>query len=262
MMSRELVQKANDVPEVISLLEQFDNKHGCGMTHEQVFQQLLPIVDAIVKRGEELLPYLHELIKYEETWSSHFALTALKGIKSSLSTKHLIDFITRTYDSDYWDCGEEAMLALTAIGTPAIKLLLQAVSEMLVQKQCNTYLIGALTRIKDETVFSYMVSVLEDYTNNPKKYAGWFSIETWCFDFTDQGHKEVLPLLKKVLAMPNTTEYEQIEIKDTIDQLEDPEEWERNFQKDLTKINFKIGRNEPCPCGSGKKYKKCCMSDS
>lgn len=20
----------------------------------------------------------------------------------------------------------------------------------------------------------------------------------------------------------------------------------------------KIGRNEPCPCGSGKKYKKCC----
>jgi hypothetical protein len=24
-------------------------------------------------------------------------------------------------------------------------------------------------------------------------------------------------------------------------------------------MNKKIGRNEPCPCGSGKKYKKCCM---
>ncbi|MEM0143177.1 MAG: SEC-C metal-binding domain-containing protein [Candidatus Parvarchaeum sp.] len=22
---------------------------------------------------------------------------------------------------------------------------------------------------------------------------------------------------------------------------------------------YKTGRNEPCPCGSGKKYKKCCM---
>ncbi len=22
----------------------------------------------------------------------------------------------------------------------------------------------------------------------------------------------------------------------------------------------KIGRNDPCPCGSGKKYKKCCMT--
>jgi uncharacterized protein YecA (UPF0149 family) len=21
----------------------------------------------------------------------------------------------------------------------------------------------------------------------------------------------------------------------------------------------KIGRNQPCPCGSGKKYKKCCL---
>ena len=25
----------------------------------------------------------------------------------------------------------------------------------------------------------------------------------------------------------------------------------------------KVGRNDPCPCGSGKKYKKCCgMNDS
>ena len=24
------------------------------------------------------------------------------------------------------------------------------------------------------------------------------------------------------------------------------------------KIQPKIGRNDPCPCGSGKKYKKCC----
>ena len=25
-----------------------------------------------------------------------------------------------------------------------------------------------------------------------------------------------------------------------------------------TKVEAKPGRNEPCPCGSGKKYKKCC----
>ena len=24
------------------------------------------------------------------------------------------------------------------------------------------------------------------------------------------------------------------------------------------RINPKIGRNDPCPCGSGHKYKKCC----
>jgi hypothetical protein len=29
--------------------------------------------------------------------------------------------------------------------------------------------------------------------------------------------------------------------------------------KPITRPGSKIGRNDPCPCGSGKKYKKCCM---
>lgn len=31
-------------------------------------------------------------------------------------------------------------------------------------------------------------------------------------------------------------------------------------QKPIVK-GKKIGRNDPCPCGSGKKYKKCCGKD-
>ncbi|RLD63238.1 MAG: hypothetical protein DRI84_09935 [Bacteroidetes bacterium] len=27
----------------------------------------------------------------------------------------------------------------------------------------------------------------------------------------------------------------------------------------LEHFESKVGRNDPCPCGSGKKYKKCCM---
>jgi preprotein translocase subunit SecA len=26
----------------------------------------------------------------------------------------------------------------------------------------------------------------------------------------------------------------------------------------IVKKDKKVGRNDPCPCGSGKKYKKCC----
>ena len=29
-------------------------------------------------------------------------------------------------------------------------------------------------------------------------------------------------------------------------------------QRDTVRKPKKIGRNDPCPCGSGKKYKKCC----
>jgi uncharacterized protein YecA (UPF0149 family) len=28
----------------------------------------------------------------------------------------------------------------------------------------------------------------------------------------------------------------------------------------MTRNGPKIGRNDACPCGSGKKYKKCCLS--
>ena len=36
-------------------------------------------------------------------------------------------------------------------------------------------------------------------------------------------------------------------------------EWELLRKK---KIKGKIGANAPCPCGSGKKYKKCCRGKS
>ena len=32
----------------------------------------------------------------------------------------------------------------------------------------------------------------------------------------------------------------------------------REYRKEPIKAEKKVGRNEPCPCGSGKKYKKCC----
>ncbi|WP_278336889.1 SEC-C metal-binding domain-containing protein [Dorea formicigenerans] len=29
-------------------------------------------------------------------------------------------------------------------------------------------------------------------------------------------------------------------------------------EQPYVRLQPKIGRNDPCPCGSGKKYKKCC----
>lgn len=30
-------------------------------------------------------------------------------------------------------------------------------------------------------------------------------------------------------------------------------------EKQMNRKPPKVGRNEPCPCGSGKKFKKCCL---
>jgi hypothetical protein len=52
------------------------------------------------------------------------------------------------------------------------------------------------------------------------------------------------------------------------------EDWEEGFEDDLDDevknepeeesppTRQRVGRNDPCPCGSGKKYKKCCMEKS
>jgi preprotein translocase subunit SecA len=37
------------------------------------------------------------------------------------------------------------------------------------------------------------------------------------------------------------------------------EEGSKDLGGTLLKIGEKVGRNDPCPCGSGRKYKKCCL---
>jgi len=42
------------------------------------------------------------------------------------------------------------------------------------------------------------------------------------------------------------------------DKPEDISDFEKMFNPEMPVRSIKIGRNDPCPCGSGKKYKKCC----
>jgi hypothetical protein len=49
---------------------------------------------------------------------------------------------------------------------------------------------------------------------------------------------------------------EPAEMLDDLDEWEDDEE--EMWQEPIVRTAPKIGRNEPCPCASGKKYKKCC----
>jgi len=50
-------------------------------------------------------------------------------------------------------------------------------------------------------------------------------------------------------------------ISDFILKLEKEVRIERKERTSIADSNQKIGRNDPCPCGSGKKYKKCCGKD-
>ncbi len=47
---------------------------------------------------------------------------------------------------------------------------------------------------------------------------------------------------------------------DEYDEDEDDEDDEQARKIAFIKNNIKVGRNQPCPCGSGKKSKFCCMA--
>ena len=52
---------------------------------------------------------------------------------------------------------------------------------------------------------------------------------------------------------------ESICIQHEIDHLNGMTIMDREYKREPLKVGTKIGRNKPCPCGSGKKYKKCHM---
>ena len=56
-----------------------------------------------------------------------------------------------------------------------------------------------------------------------------------------------------------TRTLEAVCVQHEIDHLNGMRILDREIDTTIRRVGKKIGRNEPCPCGSGKKYKKCCI---
>ncbi|WP_066215645.1 SEC-C metal-binding domain-containing protein [Flammeovirga sp. MY04] len=73
----------------------------------------------------------------------------------------------------------------------------------------------------------------------------------------DKSYKyEVRSLIKKYEMFQEESKF-QPETFEEEEILKSFEEYKNSIIKNSSEI--KVGRNDPCPCGSGKKYKKCCM---
>ncbi|MFH1935153.1 MAG: PBPRA1643 family SWIM/SEC-C metal-binding motif protein [Pseudomonadota bacterium] len=75
-----------------------------------------------------------------------------------------------------------------------------------------------------------------------------------------RGHVQTLERAKQILAMCDNRGWTAV-IGIEPDKLEDISEVQRLLNPPKPKqAGPKVGRNDPCPCGSGKKFKKCCMA--
>jgi hypothetical protein len=65
--------------------------------------------------------------------------------------------------------------------------------------------------------------------------------------------------LLKALENDNESSVDSEEIEEYDGVFDSDDDQEELVQLEPVRTEPKIGRNEPCPCGSGKKYKKCCL---
>lgn len=218
-----------DINKLITELQKFDNPKGYKLTHEKVQKELQPVMNKIIALGEASVNQLHSLLEKEESWSCWLALRLLGDIKSERSVLPLVEFIRRTDESEYWETGEEAMKALTAIGKPAINILISELKNDFQEQKQYTYLLGAITEIRDDSVCEFMIGLLQDYVQDYKKYDEWFDLIPFVLDFDKQDSKKSLPLLESLSSMNHLSKEEKLEVDDTLKQLKNPEQYEKEM---------------------------------
>jgi len=239
-----------EISALIAQLQQFDNPKGYRMEYKDVRNKLKPVIEQLIQKGEAALNPLHELLEYEESWSCNFALETLKEIKSEKSIPRLIEFIKKNENGDCFESCDEATFALEAIDKPAVEPLLAEVKKGFANEEFLGYLEEALAGIKDDRVYSFLAETTEDYLKNSEKYEGWFEMDVFACGFGDQGKKEALPLLQRLLAMKQLDNDEKKEIKGVIEELNDPEGYKRKIEemaKEMKELELPEGsdNNEP-----------------
>jgi len=135
-----------------------------------------------------------------------------------------------------------------------------------------------LQDIQDDSL-EPIISIYENDENEEEDFSNWCSgfslgMGFWGPDWDEQeDNEELLSLVLPILYLANpelfALENEQeltAELENSIDDLVQGlpllvslmwSYWAERRKPMPVRAN-RIGRNEPCPCGSGKKYKKCC----
>ena len=221
-----------DMLDIISLFKGVKEEIEEGPSYFGMRKKIGEEVKKMKDLNENFLEKMHNILKTKDELNYLFALAVIKKTKSKNSVPYLIDFIKNNEGGDYSLYCDEAGFALKDIGELAANSLLNEIKLNFDNKKYFGYLVGALITIKNEEVYSFMKEVLNSYLENSEKYDGWFRIDGFIHGFVDQGHKEILPSLKKLLDMEHFSEHERIEIEDAIERLENPEKDRREFDEE------------------------------
>jgi hypothetical protein len=233
-----------------------------------------------------------------EVWAPTHAWRALGQLRTEEAIEPLMSLFHELEDDDW--VGEELPEVYGMIGPKAIPALAVYLADTSHNMFPRLRAARSLERIgnqhpetRDECV-TVLTRQLERFAENVPEFNGLLisylvdlkavesiatirkAFEQECVDYTIQGDIEDVEIdlgLRKERATP--ANYPTLgdkfpPLKELASMLgrmfaaESEEQFPKFSQKSITrtekKKKTKIGRNDPCPCGSGKKYKKCCLN--
>lgn len=211
-----------------------------------------------------------------EVWAPIHAWRALGQLRAEEAVEPLMSLFHELEDSDW--VREELPTVYGMIGAAAIPALAEYLADAshgLFPRITATHSleqIGSMHPEAREQCVSVLNRQLERYTGNDATLNGF--IISYLLNLHSV---ESMPVMQKAFEkhcvdLTIAGDLEEVEIDLG---LRESRSTPRNFITPLEGIMFpelktvplpvsrkkiKIGRNDPCPCGSGKKYKKCCLN--
>ncbi len=234
--------------------------------------------ERILARGHGAVAPLLEILQDEELgaedgpadgWPPIHAVGLLVDLGAVEAIEPMLDILAETD----WDTiiHDRIVLRLpelrAAVLEPALARIVPEMDEALRDNLCS---ILAELGVRDERVYAELCRAFErDETLGAVRFA-------------DYGDPRALPLLARALlefepdwespfgliGLADLVDaHERLgaplpaELRAHVDELH--EKWDAlAARRQATEARVKVGRNDPCPCGSGKKYKKCCLANA
>ncbi|MDU9047671.1 MAG: DUF1186 domain-containing protein [Candidatus Electrothrix sp. Rat3] len=203
----------------------------------------------------------------DEVWAPVHAWRALGQLRAAEAVPPLLEHLCRINEGDDW-AGTELPDVFAMIGDAAIPGLKGYLADKQKSLQVRMVVTEALAKvgIKKPETRDACVAVLEKelarFSENDPELNG-----SLIWSLLDLHAVEALPTMevayqKGCVDLAVCGDFEDVEIALGVREKRSapkPQLWE--FAPPAGQATKKkVGRNEPCPCGSGKKYKKCCRN--
>ena len=217
---------------------------------------------------EEHIPFLMEILTWGE-WEPVHAWRVLGILRAAEAVEALLILMEEEQEDDW--VIEEVPRALAMIGRPALRPLGQSLLQNYYEddfRGCAGEALGWMAKHYPELrgeCLVWLERALTRYKENDRELNGIFLAA-----LMDLEAVESMPIIKqafqdKAIAFWVCGDLEAVEIDLGLrEERSTPQpDWYKDDPMELLqaqKEGGKVGRNSPCPCGSGKKYKKCCIN--